>query len=127
MAGGNFGTDRNGAMKRLTLPALRLVGRVTVAAFTLLVVTLVAIQFARAIGQNMSAARELSAIHSDITALQRRREEQQRELRRLRDPQGTIPEIHDRLRLVGPNEALIFVSPQPPPGGEATGGTQSDP
>lgn len=96
-------------------PVLRLAGRIIVVFFALLVVTLVTIQFARAIGQNLAAARELSAIRSDISALERRREEQQRELRRLRDPQGTIPEIHDRLRLVRPNEALIFVSPQPAP------------
>lgn len=85
----------------------------TAAAIALLVITLVAIQFARAIGENLTAARELSAIRSDISALERRRVEQQLDLRRLRDPQGTIPEIHDRLRLVRPNEALIFVSPQP--------------
>ncbi len=94
-------------------PAFRMAGRVIVLFFVLLVVTLVTIQFARAIGQNLAAARELSAIRSDISALERRREDQQRELRRLRDPQGAIPEIHDRLRLVRPNEALIFVSPQP--------------
>ncbi len=115
MAGGEFGTDRNGAVTRRMRPALRLAGRMIVVFFALLVVTLVTIQFARAIGQNLVAARELSAIRSDISALERRREEQQRELRRLRDPQGTIPEIHDRLRLVRPNEALIFVSPQPAP------------
>jgi cell division protein FtsB len=73
----------------------------------------VAIQFARAIGENLAAAHELSALHRDISALEQRRDEQQRELRRLRDPQGAIPEIHDRLRLVRPNETLIFVSPQP--------------
>lgn len=100
-------------MTRRLRPALRFAGRMTAAALALLVVTLVVIQFVRAIGQNLAAAHELSAIHSDITALERRRNEQQRELRRLRDPQGAIPEIHDRLRLVGPNEALIFVSPQP--------------
>jgi hypothetical protein len=98
---------------RRTRPALRLAGRMTAAAIALLVITLVVIQFARAIGENLSAARELSAIRSDISALERRRAEQQLDLWRLRDPQGTIPEIHDRLRLVRPNEALIFVSPQP--------------
>jgi cell division protein FtsB len=98
---------------------LRFAGRVTATALALLIVTLVAIQFARAMGENLTAARELSSIHVDITALERRRDEQQRELRRLRDPQGAIPEIHDRLRLVRPNEALIFVSPQPAAPAEA--------
>jgi cell division protein FtsB len=100
-------------VKRRARPALRLAGRITAAALSVLVVTLVGIQFARAIGENVAAAHQLSAVRSQISALQRRRDEQQRELHRLRDPQGAIPEIHDRLRLVRPNEALIFVSPQP--------------
>jgi cell division protein FtsB len=104
---------------RRARPTLRLAGRLLAAALALLVVTLVVIQFARAIGENLAAAHELSAIRSDITALERHRDEQQRELRRLRDPQGAIPEIHDRLRLVRPNEALIFVSPQPETGAQA--------
>jgi len=94
-------------------PVLRLFGRGTAAALGLLVVTLVVIQFARAIGENVGAARQLSAFRADIATLERRRDEQQRELRRLRAPEGAVPEIHDRLRLVRPNEALIFVSPQP--------------
>ena len=94
-------------------PVLRLAGRIVAAGIAVLVVALVAVQFARAIGENVVAAGELSSIRADIAALQKRRDEQQSELRRLRDPQGAIPEIHDRLRLVRPNEALIFVSPQP--------------
>ena len=94
-------------------PALRLAGRIVAVGIALLVVGLVGVQFARAVGENVAAVHQLSSIRADIAALQRRRDEQQRELRRLRDPQGAIPEIHDRLRLVRPNEALIFVSPQP--------------
>lgn len=97
-------------------------GRVTAVALAVLVATLVAIQFARAIGENLNAVHQLSAIHSDITALERRRDYQRRELRRLRDPEGAIPEIHDRLRLVRPNEALIFVSPQPAPPSDRSSG-----
>jgi len=113
MAGRRFGarTKRAGVKRRR--PALVLAGRISAAALALLVVSLVVIQFARAIGENLAASRELSTIRSDIGALERRRADQQREMRRLRDPQGAIPEIHDRLRLVAPNEALIFVSPQP--------------
>ena len=100
-------------MTRRRSPALRFAGRVTVLAITLLVATLVVIQFARAIGQNLAAARELSTMRSDIAALRVRRAEQQQELKRLRNPEGAVPEIHDRLRLVRPNETLIFISPQP--------------
>jgi cell division protein FtsB len=86
---------------------------VTAAGVALSLVVLIAVQFARAIGQNVAAARQLSLIREDITALERRRVEQRREVHRLSDPQGAIPEIHDRLRLVRPNESLIFVSPVP--------------
>lgn len=96
-----------------SLRLLRLAGRGLAVALAVLVVTLVVIQFARAIGENVGAARELSSMRSDIATLERRRDEQQRELQRLREPEGAVPEIHDRLRLVRPNEALIFVSPQP--------------
>ncbi len=94
-------------------PHLRFAGRIAAVGIALLFVGLIAVQFARAIGENVAAVHRLSSIRADIAALQKQRDEQQRELRRLRDPQGAIPEIHDRLRLVRPNEALIFVSPQP--------------
>jgi hypothetical protein len=92
---------------------LRTAGRLAAVAVGLLVILLVGIQFARAIGQNIVAARELSSVRSDIVALRQHRAEQLRELRRLEDPNGAVPEIHDRLRLVRPNEAIIFVSPAP--------------
>jgi cell division protein FtsB len=92
---------------------LRLTGRITAAAILFLFSTLVGAQYVRAIGENLAASHELSSIRADISTLEKRRDEQRRELLRLRDPQGAIPEIHDRLRLVRPNEALIFVSPQP--------------
>ncbi len=100
-------------MKRRTKPVIRLAGRITAAAIVLIVSTIVGVQFARAIGENVGAARELSSLHSDIKALQTRRVDQERELSRLHDPEGAVPEIHDRLRLVRPNETIIFVSPQP--------------
>ncbi len=103
-------------MTARTKPLLRAAGRLTALAIVLLVSTLIGVQFTREIGENISTARELSSLRSDIGALQSKREEQERELRRLQDPQGAIPEIHDRLRLVRPNETIIFVSPQPAPG-----------
>jgi cell division protein FtsB len=93
--------------------ALRFAGRIGAAALGLLVFTLIAIQFARAIDQNVALASELSATQRDITALQAHRARQLRELRRLEDPEGAVPEIHDRLRLVTPHETIIFVSPGP--------------
>lgn len=92
---------------------LRFIGRITASALGLLVFALVGIQFARAIGENVTMARQLSSVRADIAELEKRRAEQRAEIQRLRDPQGAIPEIHDRLRMVRPNEAIIFVSPAP--------------
>lgn len=100
--------------KRTRAPLLvSFAGRLTAALVALLVFTLVTVQFTRVINQNVALARELSSTESDISALHAHREHQLRELRRLESPDGTIPEIHDRLRLVAPNEAIIFVSPAP--------------
>jgi hypothetical protein len=84
-----------------------------VTAIGLLLFTLIAIQFARAIDQNVALASELSSTQHDIDALTARRAHQMRELRRLEDPEGSVPEIHERLRLVGPHETMVFISPAP--------------
>jgi cell division protein FtsB len=95
--------------------ALRLAGRLAAITLTLLIALLVGIQFARVIGQNVAMGQQLQSVRSDIASLQRRRVQQQRELLRLEDPLGAVPEIHDRLRLVRPNEAIIFLDPAPSP------------
>jgi len=109
------GSGRIGPVKKRAGASLmlRLAGRVSAFLIALLVFALVAVQFARVIDQNVALARDLSSTQSDIAALQARRAWQIRELRRLRDPEGAVPEIHDRLKLVRPNEAIIFVSPAP--------------
>lgn len=94
---------------------LRLAGRVTATFAAVLIVSLVSVQFVRVAKANLALARELSSTQDDISDLQQRRNHQIRELRRLQSPEGSIPEIHDRLRLVGPHEAIIFVSPAPSP------------
>lgn len=94
---------------------LRLFGRMAAAGVAVLVFTLVAIQFARVIDQNVALANALSTTQSEIGALEARRASQLRQLHRLEDPEGAVPEIHDRLRLVRPNEAIVFVRPNPSP------------
>lgn len=90
-----------------------MVTRFSVALLLLVVSMLVGVQFARIIDQNIAMARELGTARQDVTTLQERRRQQLRDLRRLAEPAGTVPEIHDRLRLVLPNEAIIFVKPAP--------------
>lgn len=76
-------------------------------------VTIVGLQYARVIGENVALARSLHDVQGDITSLQAKRIQQEREIRRLSDPRGAIPEIHDRLHLVGPNEAIIYLKGTP--------------
>jgi cell division protein FtsB len=111
------GRGNTGTVKRRSRASLiwRFLGRLGAAAVALLVFTLVAIQFARVVDANFALAHELSTTQSDISQLQARREWQLRQLHRLEDPEGAVPEIHDRLRLVRPNEAIVFVSPMPSP------------
>lgn len=112
MGGRRLGTGSGSSLKRAK-PVLRLAGRLVATALATLFVTLVVVQFIRVIEQNIAAQRQLAQLRDDVAQLQRRRDQQIRELTRLRDPDGAIPEIHDRLRLVRPNEEIIFVSPAP--------------
>lgn len=89
----------------------RLFSRLIFGAVAVVVFTLVSIQFARIVNENIAMAHSLSEVQHDVAALQEHKREEERELRRLLDPEGAVPEIHDRLRLVRPNEAIIYVKP----------------
>jgi cell division protein FtsB len=102
-------SQRGGSARLL----LRFAGRLATVSVAILILLMVSVQFTRIIGQNVAMARELSSVRNDITTLRLRREREQREIERLESPDGAIPEIHERLRLVRPNEVLIFVSPAP--------------
>jgi cell division protein FtsB len=77
------------------------------------VVALAGIQFARVIAETVTMSNHLATVRSQIVSLRQRESEQRAQIRRLQDPQGAIPEIHDRLRLVRADEAIVFVSPAP--------------
>jgi cell division protein FtsB len=88
-------------------------GRVGAASIAVSVFALAGIQFFRIVAENVRMSRHLATIQTQIATMQKHEGEQRAEIRRLQDPQGAIPEIHDRLRLVRANEAIIFVSPEP--------------
>jgi cell division protein FtsB len=94
---------------------LRGASRIGIACVALALIAFVAAQYARAIGRNFTLSADLARTRLQIADLEQRRGEQIREIRRLHDPAGAIPEIHDRLHLVGPNETLIFVRGVPTP------------
>ena len=70
---------------------------------------LVGVQYARIIERNVAYVQQVHAVERDIATLKQKRDEQLRRIRRLSDPQGAIPEIHDRLHLVGDHEAIIYL------------------
>ncbi len=91
-------------------PALvRSAGRLFVVCVGLVILSLVGVQYARIIGRNVALARDLHATQRDVAALKALRVQQDRRIRRLSDPRGAIPEIHDRLHFVGDKEAIIYL------------------
>jgi hypothetical protein len=70
---------------------------------------LVTVQYARIIERNVTYVQQVHEVERDIGELQQKRDRQLRQIRRLSDPQGSIPEIHDRLHLVGDHEAIIYL------------------
>ncbi len=89
--------------------ALRVASRIGVVLAVCGIAALAGVDYARIIGRNVALARQLDAVQRDVVVLDARRTEQEREIRRLSDPQGAIPEIHDRLHLVGDHEAIIYI------------------
>ncbi|MDQ2858297.1 MAG: hypothetical protein M3R53_06555 [Candidatus Eremiobacteraeota bacterium] len=69
----------------------------------------VAMQLEGVIAKNVAIRRELSGARADVAALRERRKRQLRTISRLSDPAGAIPEIHDKLHLIGAREDLYYV------------------
>jgi len=87
----------------------RFLGKAGLVLVALAVLSVTGAQYARVIGRNLSLEHELHDAQRDVAQLRVRRAEQMREIRRLSDPSGAIPEIHDRLQQVGDDEAIIYV------------------
>lgn len=92
-----------------------LASRLAITTVLLIVFALVGVQFAHIINRNIAMARSLHEAQSDVDALRERKREQERTLVRLSDPNGSVPEIHDRLHLVGPHETIIYLKGGKPP------------
>jgi hypothetical protein len=86
-----------------------LAGRILIGGIIATFVAVVGLQYARIVGKNVAMSGQLAATQSDIRALEAKRAEQDQRIRRLSDPAGAIPEIHDKLHLVRDHEALIYV------------------
>lgn len=73
--------------------------------FTLVVV----VQYVRIIDRNIEVAWQVRDHEAIIRQLRSATEQQQRHIARLERGDGAIPEIHDRLRLVAPGEAIVYL------------------
>jgi len=88
---------------------IRLIGRIGALGIAGVFLALVTLQFARIAGQNMALAHTLRDVEGDVKALEVKRQAQLRTIARLADPYGAVPEIHERLHLVGDREAIIYL------------------
>ena len=90
-------------------PLLRSLTRVGMVAIGATFTVLVGVQYARIIERNVSYVQQVRDVEGDVAALQTKRDAQLRQIKRLSDPSGAIPDIHDRLHLVGDHEAIIYL------------------
>jgi hypothetical protein len=90
-------------------PLLRSLARLGVVAIGGTFAVLIGVQYARIVERNFAYAQQVNQVERDVSSLEHKRDEQLRQIRRLSDPRGAIPEIHDRLHLVGDHEAIIYL------------------
>ncbi len=101
---------RFGRVRARSLRAMRIGGPIVFILATAAVLVVIAVQVGEIVAKNVDVQSRVSAAQSDIVALRAKRAEQLQAIRRLSDPRGAIPEIHDKLRMVGPHEELIYLS-----------------
>jgi hypothetical protein len=87
----------------------RFAGRLGVVFVALVMFALVGVQYAHVIGRNLALAHELHSVERDVVSLRAKEIQQKQQIRRLSDPAGAIPEIHDHLHLVRDKEAIIYL------------------
>jgi cell division protein FtsB len=92
---------------------VRLLGKLSVVAMSLLVLTLVAIQYDKIIVRNVGLQHTVNSTRADVQTLRERERKERLQIERLSDPEGVVPEIHDRLHFVSPREELIYVKGMP--------------
>ena len=88
---------------------LRAAGRGLVVGVLALAISMIAIQYARMAHRNVVLAHALWSTQNEIGRLQSERDRRLSTIKRLEDPRGSIPEIHDRLHLVLPDESIIYL------------------
>ena len=98
---------------RRPLSIVAWLGRLALGALLVGFFVLVATQFTHMVARNVATAAELRTVERDLVVLRAQKIDMERNIRRLSDPRGAIPEIHDRLHLTGPHEAIIYLKGAP--------------
>ena len=101
--------------RRGSTHVVRFAGRIAAACGILAVVIFSGVEFAQRIEQNVALERELDRTQADIHTLGTRRAEEVREIHRLARPDGVVPYIYHRLRMVRPGQTLIYLVPAASP------------
>jgi hypothetical protein len=90
-------------------PLLAWLARLGVTAIGGTFAVLIAVQYVRIVERNVAYIQQIHGVNADVSALEQKRDQQLRQIQRLSDPRGSIPEIHDRLHMVGPHEEIIYL------------------
>jgi hypothetical protein len=90
-------------------PLLAWLARLGVTAIGGTFAVLITVQYVRIVERNVAYIQQIHDVNSDVTVLEAKRDQQLRQIQRLSDPRGSIPEIHDRLHMVGPKEEIIYL------------------
>jgi hypothetical protein len=88
---------------------MRSLGRVAALVVALAVLVVVVSQYRGIIARNVALAAELDRTRADVADLRARKARESRAIQRLQSPEGAIPEIHEKLRMVGPHEEMIYL------------------
>jgi len=94
---------------RLQRGFIRLAGYGAAGSIACVLAVVMVLSCVRVVGRNIALAHELHHVEDDVQTLQARRIAQERDITRLSDPSGSIPEIHEKLRLVRDDEAIIYL------------------
>lgn len=95
--------------RTLPIRIVRLAGRLALAFVVVAVLGVIAMQLEGIVAKNIAVANELSSARTEVVHLRAREARQRATIARLATARGAVPEIHEKLRLVGPHEEIIFL------------------
>jgi len=87
----------------------RISGRFVQVTGVVLLVLLLVVQYARILERNFVVAHDVAMEEKAIALLRGERDREHFQILRLEQPSGAVPEIHDRLHLVGPHEVIVYL------------------